>query len=68
MEQQWLFQFLCGSQFLCWPCVCFMPKRFKQTWEGFSWESFHYVLITLKLALPSAAMVWSLKPMILSTY
>ncbi|RYR43891.1 hypothetical protein Ahy_A08g040285 isoform C [Arachis hypogaea] len=33
-------------------------KNFKLTWEGFSTQSFHYVLPTLKLALPSAAMVW----------
>ncbi|KAL6283895.1 hypothetical protein ACE6H2_014824 [Prunus campanulata] len=32
-------------------------KKFKLTWEGFSLESFHYVLAALKLALPSAAMV-----------
>ncbi|XP_057457252.1 protein DETOXIFICATION 18-like [Lotus japonicus] len=32
-------------------------KKFKQTWEGFSTHSFHYVFTTLKLALPSAAMV-----------
>ncbi|QHO31783.1 hypothetical protein HN51_019942 [Arachis hypogaea] len=32
-------------------------KNFKLTWEGFSTQSFHYVLPTLKLALPSAAMV-----------
>lgn len=33
-------------------------KKFERTWEGFSFESFHYVLMDLKLALPSAAMVW----------
>ncbi|KAH0986633.1 hypothetical protein GBA52_013810 [Prunus armeniaca] len=32
-------------------------KKFELTWEGFSIESFHYVLAALKLALPSAAMV-----------
>ncbi|XP_021828793.1 protein DETOXIFICATION 19-like isoform X1 [Prunus avium] len=32
-------------------------KKFELTWEGFSLESFHYVLAALKLALPSAAMV-----------
>ncbi|KAI3702835.1 hypothetical protein L6452_28587 [Arctium lappa] len=32
-------------------------KKFKETWHGFSTESFHHVLTTLKLALPSAAMV-----------
>ncbi|XP_004296523.1 PREDICTED: MATE efflux family protein LAL5-like isoform X2 [Fragaria vesca subsp. vesca] len=35
--------------------VC--AKKFEHTWEGFSLESFHYVLTDLKLALPSAAMV-----------
>ena len=33
-------------------------KKFKLTWEGFSLESFQYILTNLKLALPSAAMVW----------
>jgi MATE family multidrug resistance protein len=33
-------------------------KKFKHTWEGFSLESFHYIFTNLKLALPSAAMVW----------
>lgn len=33
-------------------------KDFKKTWEGFSLESFRYILTNLKLALPSAAMVW----------
>ena len=33
-------------------------KEFKQTWKGFSVQSFHYILADLKLALPSAAMVW----------
>ncbi|KAL1320587.1 hypothetical protein AAHE18_14G066400 [Arachis hypogaea] len=32
-------------------------KKFKLTWKGFSTQSFHYVLPSLKLALPSAAMV-----------
>ncbi|CAK9138247.1 unnamed protein product [Ilex paraguariensis] len=32
-------------------------KRFERTWDGFSLNSFHYVLINLKLALPSAAMI-----------
>ncbi|KDP45886.1 hypothetical protein JCGZ_15330 [Jatropha curcas] len=32
-------------------------KKFKHTWEGFSLESFQYILVDLKLALPSAAMV-----------
>ncbi|KAJ0475456.1 putative multi antimicrobial extrusion protein [Helianthus annuus] len=32
-------------------------RQFKETWQGFSMESFDHVLVTLKLALPSAAMV-----------
>ncbi|KAK7335146.1 hypothetical protein VNO80_26922 [Phaseolus coccineus] len=32
-------------------------KTFKQTWQGFSMHSLHYVLTNMKLALPSAAMV-----------
>ncbi|KAJ4847418.1 Protein DETOXIFICATION 19 [Turnera subulata] len=32
-------------------------KKFANTWNGFSLESFHYILINLNLALPSAAMV-----------
>jgi len=33
-------------------------KQFEHTWEGFSLESFRYIFTNLKLALPSAAMVW----------
>jgi MATE family multidrug resistance protein len=33
-------------------------KKFKHTWEGFSSESLRHIPINLKLALPSAAMVW----------
>ncbi|KAK0599201.1 hypothetical protein LWI29_003163 [Acer saccharum] len=32
-------------------------KRFEPTWQGFSFESFSFILTNLKLALPSAAMV-----------
>ncbi|OMO72149.1 Multi antimicrobial extrusion protein [Corchorus olitorius] len=32
-------------------------KKFESTWQGLSFESFHYILRNLKLALPSAAMV-----------
>ncbi|KAI9083525.1 hypothetical protein K1719_034467 [Acacia pycnantha] len=32
-------------------------KKFKDTWKGFSFQSFRYLLSVLKLALPSAAMV-----------
>ncbi|VFQ72975.1 unnamed protein product [Cuscuta campestris] len=31
--------------------------KFKNTWEGFSSESFSYFFVTMRLALPSAAMV-----------
>ena len=33
-------------------------KRFKKTWDGFTWESLSHIWPTLKLALPSAGMVW----------
>ena len=33
-------------------------KIFGDTWKGFSSESFSHILSNLKLALPSAAMVW----------
>lgn len=33
-------------------------KQFKHTWKGFSLESFGYIVTTLRLALPSAAMIW----------
>lgn len=33
-------------------------KKFEHTWEEFSFESFSFILTILKLALPSAAMVW----------
>lgn len=32
-------------------------KRFRYTWEGLSMESFQYVFLSLKLAVPSAMMV-----------
>lgn len=35
----------------------FKAKKFELTWEGLTMESFKYVFSTLKLALPSAAMV-----------
>ncbi|KAL4333099.1 hypothetical protein GQ457_07G014690 [Hibiscus cannabinus] len=34
-----------------------LAKRFEQTWTGLSSESFRFVPVNLKLALPSAAMV-----------
>ena len=33
-------------------------KKFKKTWEGFSSESLRHIGVNLRLALPSAAMVW----------
>lgn len=33
-------------------------KKFEHSWEGFSFESFSFIVTSLKLALPSAAMVW----------
>ncbi|OMO73224.1 Multi antimicrobial extrusion protein [Corchorus olitorius] len=35
----------------------FCTKKLKQTWEGFSFESFCYIFSNLKVAIPSAAMV-----------
>ncbi|KAM2142179.1 hypothetical protein ACFX1Q_008362 [Malus domestica] len=46
----WISMLMLASYVLC-------AKKFEVTWEGFSLESFHYVLTNLKLALPSAAMV-----------
>uniref|UniRef100_A0A2P2MA55 Protein DETOXIFICATION n=2 Tax=Rhizophora mucronata TaxID=61149 RepID=A0A2P2MA55_RHIMU len=46
-----------------------LAKRFKHTWDGFSFESFSYFLTNLKLALPSAAMVcmesWAFEGLVL---
>lgn len=33
-------------------------EKFKNTWKGLSIESFQYVIPSLRLAVPSAAMVW----------
>lgn len=33
-------------------------KEFDETWKGFSTDAFNYVLPTIKLAMPSAIMVW----------
>lgn len=33
-------------------------EKFKYTWEGLSMECFQYVLPNMKLAIPSAVMVW----------
>ncbi|KAK8651869.1 hypothetical protein V6N13_141446 [Hibiscus sabdariffa] len=33
-------------------------NKFKNTWQGLSSESFHYIIRNLRLALPSAAMFW----------
>ncbi|KAM2987393.1 hypothetical protein FF2_007565 [Malus domestica] len=46
----WISMLMLATYVLC-------AKKFEVTWEGFSLESFHYVLTNLKLALPSAAMV-----------
>ncbi|KAL6283593.1 hypothetical protein ACE6H2_014522 [Prunus campanulata] len=46
----WLSVLLLAMYVIC-------SKKFENTWEGFSLESFHYVLTDLKLALPSALMV-----------
>ncbi|XVE50209.1 hypothetical protein DITRI_Ditri01bG0143400 [Diplodiscus trichospermus] len=35
----------------------FFAKKFEQTWQGLSLESFRFVVTNLKLAIPSAAMV-----------
>ncbi|CAK8535088.1 unnamed protein product [Lathyrus sativus] len=32
-------------------------KKFKNTWRGLSMQSFHYLITTIKLAFPSAAML-----------
>nr|GMD92482.1 protein DETOXIFICATION 18-like [Ipomoea batatas] len=45
-----------GLSFVVRAYVMFSEK-FKYTWEGFSSESFRHIWTTLKLALPSAAMV-----------
>lgn len=33
-------------------------KKFERTWDGFTSECFSHVFTNLKIALPSAAMVW----------
>lgn len=33
-------------------------QKYALTWRGFSVEAFSYIFVNLKLALPSAAMVW----------
>lgn len=33
-------------------------KKFRHTWEGFSAEAFHHIIPCMKLAIPSAVMVW----------
>ncbi|KAJ9153572.1 hypothetical protein P3X46_026999 [Hevea brasiliensis] len=46
-----------------------IAKKFEHTWDGFSFESFSYILINIKLALPSAAMVcleyWAFEVLVL---
>jgi len=36
-----------------------LSKKFSETWRGFSTDTFKYVLPAVKLATPSAIMVWS---------
>jgi len=36
-----------------------LSEKFSETWRGFSADAFKYVLPTVKLATPSAIMVWS---------
>ena len=36
----------------------FKSQKYELTWGGFSVEAFDYIFVNLKLALPSAAMVW----------
>ncbi|XP_030486933.2 protein DETOXIFICATION 19 [Cannabis sativa] len=43
--------------FLMLAAYVMFSKEFKLTWQGFSLESFSYILTNLKLALPSATMV-----------
>ncbi|XP_019154152.1 PREDICTED: protein DETOXIFICATION 18-like [Ipomoea nil] len=43
--------------FLMLSAYVMFSKKFKYTWTGFSFESFNHIYKTLKLALPSAAMV-----------
>ncbi|KAK8620455.1 hypothetical protein V6N13_066933 [Hibiscus sabdariffa] len=47
---------LCISFLLLAMYVVFANK-FSNTWQGLSFESFHYIMRNLKLALPSAAMI-----------
>jgi multidrug resistance protein, MATE family len=52
-----------GSVSLCISCLMLAgyvkySKDFKNTWEGFSMEAFKHVLPSMKLAAPSAIMVW----------
>ncbi|KAM6584718.1 hypothetical protein CsatB_011720 [Cannabis sativa] len=43
--------------FLMLAAYVMFSKEFNLTWQGFSLESFSYILTNLKLAIPSAAMV-----------
>lgn len=44
--------------FLVLAIYVIFSKKFLQTWRGFSVESFSYIFTNLKLAVPSATMVW----------
>ncbi|CAI8593146.1 unnamed protein product [Vicia faba] len=46
----WIIMILLGSYVM-------YAKKFENTWTGFSMQSFHYLITSMKLALPSAAMV-----------
>lgn len=37
-------------------------KRFSETWQGFSAEAFTYILPSMRLAVPSAVMLWCALP------
>ncbi|KAF7822697.1 protein DETOXIFICATION 19-like [Senna tora] len=39
-------------------------EKFNHTWKGLSFQSFHYILTVLKLALPSAAMYWAFETLV----
>ena len=44
--------------FLILALYVMFSKKFEHTWRGFSTDCFRYILINLKFASPSAAMVW----------
>lgn len=42
-------------------------SRFQATWQGLSMEAFNHVLPNMRLAIPSAVMVWLVKPIFSSS-